>query len=1255
MKRRNFRFPLLSVIYFGAALSAHAQWNGSGVGVNTGTDLLLSSNWTGGTINGDFSSINQGGTYNFTLSGDQTFSQLKFDSAFNTNTTGNGTLTGGSGYTTASTVTITGGSGTGATATFTLATSGGGIATTTVTPGSGYYSAGGLPTYVFTGAGTGASRAFTGALPTGSTNITIGSDSAGTGRKITLGGNITLQGRSDSTLTFTDDVTLELAASRTITGNAGGVLNAATILNINGNVTSSAASVRLTNSGGTVNFGGTVNLSGGFTNSSGTATFNGAVTGTGNVLVSNGTVNLNSNFASNGGISATNGTTNINGSFSGAGGITISTGTINVNGVFSGNGGITATGSGSTFLNNDSNSFSGAISLSGGANLNFRSDGALGAASSIGITGSNLIYTGTSDLTFNRALTFSGSSSIRNNAAAALNIESAVTLTDGGEFRLGGTSSASVNRYSAVISSANEARSVVIGGLANDVAIWRLTADNTFTGAISVARGTLEFEKLSNLGLGTDQTLGLATSNNGGIRYVGVGDVEINRSVVYGAATIANTTTITANGWGALSFGGSFAATNLNFGKTLQLTGISTDDNRITSDILRTNDGTATSSGLTKSGAGTWILSGANTIGAGANGGAGTLTVNNGRLIFDYATNDAWGVASNVTLGGGSLEILGKEGVGNSTTETLGYLVLRENSGYSTIVVNRNGSDATTLNLGTITRNNGTAVLFDLSSGSTLTSTSANNANGVIANAGHVLVRTDNTATGVDYVAKNGALIGALGATNDLPAATGNTNANYRLSGNHALTATTSTGTLRIDTSNGGTLNIGTFILQASNGPLFVGNGDYTVTGTTGYLGTSTNTAANSTIVLNHFGTGTLNLEARLGNLAGTVFLLNGSTGLINWKSASNTTSGHQFLGGVVRAGTTSFNHGTTTTGNGSGNIRISTGGILELQANFTRNLGTSAGQVQFVGNSGFSAFGGTRNVTLQGGANLSWATDEFVAETFLLGSAYSDSTLNFTNNINLGATSRVVDVAAGTNANVDGRLSGVISSTGGGLVKRGEGKLELTNANTYSGETWVQGGELVVNNTSGSATGSAQVRLSSSTILSGHGTIAGTVSGAGMMAPGNSPGILTVGSINASEGLSFLFEMTALNPTYANPAASGNDVLRITSATPFTTALTAGNAITVDFTGMAVNLGDVIYGGIFAVTDFSASIANAQFSYVGINGYSATVSVVQQSPDFGGGATDGFITRFEIIPEPSAALLTSLGLSGLLLRRRRA
>src|SRR5262249_4101192 len=86
-----------------------------------------------------------------------------------------------------------------------------------------------------------------------------------------------------------------------------------------------------------------------------------------------------------------------------------------------------------------------------------------------------------------------------------------------------------------------------------------------------------------------------------------------------------------------------------------------------------------------------------------------------------------------------------------------------------------------------------------------------------------------------------------------------------------------------------------------------------------------------------------------------------------------------------------------------------------------------------------------------------------------------------------------------------DGGASG---GTGASFTKIGKGTLTLSGANTYTGGTTVTAGALVINNTTGSGTGTGAVQVNQGT-LAGSGTISGAVTvgtggGAGaFLAPG--------------------------------------------------------------------------------------------------------------------------------------------------------
>ncbi|OAT21457.1 hypothetical protein M979_0316 [Buttiauxella noackiae ATCC 51607] len=104
---------------------------------------------------------------------------------------------------------------------------------------------------------------------------------------------------------------------------------------------------------------------------------------------------------------------------------------------------------------------------------------------------------------------------------------------------------------------------------------------------------------------------------------------------------------------------------------------------------------------------------------------------------------------------------------------------------------------------------------------------------------------------------------------------------------------------------------------------------------------------------------------------------------------------------------------------------------------------------------------------------------------------------------------------------NRDDLISGVISGVGGALSKIGNGILTLTGANTYTGNTAVQQGTLLVNGNQLAATG--DVNVSALSTLGGAGVIGGkvTVADDGHLAAGAnlaSVGVLTLGGLTLNE-----------------------------------------------------------------------------------------------------------------------------------------
>jgi len=168
-------------------------------------------------------------------------------------------------------------------------------------------------------------------------------------------------------------------------------------------------------------------------------------------------------------------------------------------------------------------------------------------------------------------------------------------------------------------------------------------------------------------------------------------------------------------------------------------------------------------------------------------------------------------------------------------------------------------------------------------------------------------------------------------------------------------------------------------------------------------------------------------------------------------------------------------------------------------------------------------------------------------------------------------------------------------------------------------------------------------------------------------------------GKLTASGSTAFAFEFLSTgDPTWSNAAASVNDVLRLTNASPFTSPLSASNVVNVYFEVASLALDDTFRGGFYVDNPNSTAslldngIGSATFEYFvlgdnqGLVTYNdrnyypladyvttfnspvtgVTRSVVNvTSADFAGGTvTTGQVTQFVIVPEPGALALAGIG-----------
>ncbi|HEU6447811.1 MAG TPA: LamG-like jellyroll fold domain-containing protein [Verrucomicrobiae bacterium] len=162
-----------------------------------------------------------------------------------------------------------------------------------------------------------------------------------------------------------------------------------------------------------------------------------------------------------------------------------------------------------------------------------------------------------------------------------------------------------------------------------------------------------------------------------------------------------------------------------------------------------------------------------------------------------------------------------------------------------------------------------------------------------------------------------------------------------------------------------------------------------------------------------------------------------------------------------------------------------------------------------------------------------------------------------------------------------------------GGLTKSGSGTLTLNNDNSYSGETIVSNGTLLVDNSTGSGTGSGAVFVRAGTTLGGNGIIAGSVvvTNGGALSPGDSVGTLAIGgNLSLATDASLSFEVGSVSD---NLAVSGNVALKGALAISDAGGFGPGTYTLVNYNGSLLSFGLFIIskpGGYDCVLDTNSA-----------------------------------------------------------------
>lgn len=805
-------------------------------------------------------------------------------------------------------------------------------------------------------------------------------------------------------------------------------------LTFGGTVTATAVNgIRLYGGGETVNFNNTVNATGKYigisTNGTGnTINVNASLTASDFSVINNGVLNLNSGGSINAAV-------RLGVDYTGSG---------NVNNA-----------SGASFnLTNASGgqSFSGTINSAGGivGTLAANTSGAL-AVNSQNTSNANTLsghIALDSPLTITQAgggtLNITQGRSSAGGTTAGTDVK-AQTLTFGGagSIVVGPTTPTG---FGTIYDSVSGASGTAI--LMNGTGSLTFNDANSYRGKTQINSGTLF--------VGANNALG---SSNGTIGTTGntvlLGNTtgSSNASLLTtGAFTIANAIQTQTGNSGTLTLGGNAAAASIYSGTiTLGTASAAAKD----ATFVALAGGSVDFQGVINE------ASGATTT-ANVNIGDGT---HSGTVKFSNVSNQYDGVT---TINAGTLEVtkLANKGTGSSI-------------GNSNAVANAAASASTLIINGGTLKYTGTGDstdrLFTIGTAGATIDASAS-ANGVLAftNTGSLVA----SGTGNRTLTLTGTSTGA----NSLAAAIANPSSGtlsvtksglgtWQLSGSAANTytglTTVSQGELDLNKTPGGT---------EATSPNAIGSGGVTISG--GTLKWLANWQVNDSALIT-LNSGTVNLNGfqdTVGtfiNTGGTFTTgvggaLTGTAASISWSGGTNTINS----GGSVTDGHISLSNGTSATFaevQGGGTMHLLSGGVGLQMTGATLTLDSSAG---------------TAGQLLLDG-NVSTIAS---STTSFINSSGNAANAGF---IDMNGGTRTYTVATGTTSSgIDLSIGAKLTSPGGAVTKLGTGTMELTGANTYGGNTNVNAGTLLANNTSGSATGSGGVMVNSGGTLGGIGAI---------------------------------------------------------------------------------------------------------------------------------------------------------------------
>ena len=732
-------------------------------------------------------------------------------------------------------------------------------------------------------------------------------------------------------------------------------------------------------------------------------------------------------------------------------------------------------------------------------------------------------------------------------------IVGATTLNSNATFTLNNSAGATMQLSVAAITDNGNSITLKGNGTLIQTGVWAgtggLTLDSTYSGTATLSQANT-FSGVTTLNGGTLTMSSNQALQNSALDTSGSGVValsSITTSTLGGLVGSKDLSSVITTGYSGMT------AMTLNPG-----TGVT----NTYSGVIANGASNMT---LTKSGAGTQVLSGANTYSGLTKISAGTLALTGGtNRLLSTGTLQFNGNNTVLDLGGTSQTLASMtfaDSIQNNTLQGGGSLTLNGASdfrpGMTTYTVTNNAVNMA--GLGSFTY---TAAANKFSVGGQATSGGAS---------GNI----------------NAVTLTLAGGTNTITAL------QFGVADVNSSTAATDAGTVHLGQAN--TINADTLIVAvsrdtgtvdftsglASNPSLTIRGTDTTSRAAVMNIGQTAGSTANG---LNSLGTidlttgvsGSSSLDAMVGTL--TLGWVNrAATG-----NAQNATGIFSMGGGTLDASTIYLGRGTSlnsSTGTGTGTLSVN-GGTVKVGTMIIGELASATDAVSGT----FNLTSGTlRATTVQPGAGTATRNFNWSAGSIRNYDASTDLTISSGLSMNLIAGS---DHTFNIDGSRTGTVNATLASTGvGNLVKDGTGTLTLNNTNTYSGDTTVKAGTLalglsgsiaspvIIVGDAGSSGAlldltakSSGFTLASTQTLKGIGTVvtntgAGRLTNNGILAPGNSIGTLNITG-DYSFGSSSVYQVETNATTSDKIAISGAASIVSGAAISFTGTTGLGNYV---------------------------------------------------------------------------------------------